>query len=130
MRQPRIAAVKIVRVLEEPNIDCILRSTGLVCMLLEVIFFIPQTHVLLYTSACTFNIAQNMCCNLAESVGSWEHKLHKKCISFVFYFENLSIAVTLEPLVRFRWGFQQNVPLLIRILIKQKTEMSHVGLSD
>ncbi len=36
-------------------------------------------------------------------------------ISFVFYcFENLSIAITLEPLVQFRWGFQLNVPLLLR----------------
>ena len=40
----------------------------------------------------------------------------KKCISFVFCcFEKLSIAITLEPLVRFRWGFQQNVPLIMRI---------------
>ncbi len=44
----------------------------------------------------------------------------KKCITFVFYCsENLSIVITLEPLVRFRWGFQQNVPhLLMRISIK------------
>ena len=43
----------------------------------------------------------------------------KECISFVFYcFENLSIAITLEPLVRFRWSFQQNVPFLVRISIK------------
>ncbi len=34
----------------------------------------------------------------------------KECISFVFCcFENLSTAITLEPLVWFRWGFQQNV---------------------
>ncbi len=47
----------------------------------------------------------------------------KKCISFVFYcFQNLSIAITLDPLVCFRWGFQQNVPLLIRTSIKYKTE--------
>ncbi len=37
----------------------------------------------------------------------------KECISIVFYCsENLSIVITLEPLVQFRWGFQQNVPLL------------------
>ncbi len=43
----------------------------------------------------------------------------KECISFVFYcFENLSIAITSEPLVRFRWGFHQNVPLLMRTSIK------------
>ena len=41
----------------------------------------------------------------------------KECISFV-YSQNLSIAVTLQPLVRFRWSFHQNVPLLIRTLIK------------
>ena len=41
------------------------------------------------------------------------YRQKKECISFVFYcYENLSIAVTLAPLVRFRWGFQQNVPLL------------------
>ncbi len=37
----------------------------------------------------------------------------KKCISIVLYcFENLQLLITLEPLVRFRWGFQQNVPLI------------------
>ena len=61
-----------------------------------------------------------------SEVGSIDYEIQpekKECISFVFYcFENLSIAITLEPLVRFRWGFQQNVPLLMRISIKQKTE--------
>ena len=53
----------------------------------------------------------------------------KECISFVFYcFENLSTAVTLEPLVRFRWGFQLKVPLLMRTSIKWKLKMSHVRL--
>ncbi len=67
-------------------------------------------------------------CDLAGSVGSREHWLwdtakKQESISFVFYcFENLSIALTLEPLVRFSWGFQQNVPLLMRISFKQKTE--------
>ncbi len=43
----------------------------------------------------------------------------KKWISFVFYcFKNLSIAIILEPLARFRWGFQQNIPLLMSISIK------------
>ena len=43
-----------------------------------------------------------------------------ECISFVvfYYFDNLSIAVTLEPLFRFRRAFQQNVPLLIRTSLK------------
>ena len=41
-----------------------------------------------------------------------------ECISFVFYyFENISIPITLEPLVRFRWGYQQNAPLLMRTSI-------------
>ncbi len=43
----------------------------------------------------------------------------EECISFVFYcFENLPIAITMEPLVLFKWGFQQNVPLLMRTSIK------------
>ncbi len=43
----------------------------------------------------------------------------RECISFVFYcFENLLIAITLEPTVQFWWGFQQNVPLLMRTSIK------------
>ncbi len=49
----------------------------------------------------------------------------------LFCFENLSIAITLEPPVRFRWGFQQNVPLLMRTSIKQsnrKQKMTHVQL--
>ncbi len=65
-----------------------------------------------------------MCCHLAESVRSRERLLRdmarkKECIYFVFYcFENLSIAKTLEPLVRIKWGFQQNVHLLMRTSIK------------
>ncbi len=55
-----------------------------------------------------------MCCDLARSVGSRQHWLWD-----TFYcFENLSIVITLEPLVWFRWGFQQNVPLLMRTSIK------------
>ncbi len=40
------------------------------------------------------------------------YSLKKECISFSFFFflfycfENLSIAITLEPLARVRWGFQ------------------------
>ncbi len=53
----------------------------------------------------------------------------KECISFVFYcFENLSIAITLKPLIRFSWGFQQNVPLQMRTSIQCKLKMSHVRL--
>ncbi len=67
-------------------------------------------------------ISKYMCCDLAGSLGSGEHWLwsqKKECVSFVFYcFENLLIAITLEPLVRYRWGFQQNVPLLMRTWIK------------
>ena len=37
----------------------------------------------------------------------------KESISFVFFcFKNLSIAITLEPLVPSRWSFQLNVPHL------------------
>ncbi len=65
--------------------------------------------------------------NVLQSSGiSWKlaalierYTQKKGCISFVFYcFENLSIVITLESLVRFRWGFQQNVPLLMRTSIK------------
>ena len=43
----------------------------------------------------------------------------KEYISFVFYcFENLSFAITVEQLVRFRWGFEQTVPFLIRTSMK------------
>ncbi len=53
----------------------------------------------------------------------------KECISFVFYcFENLSIDIALEPLVQFRWGFQQNVPLVMKPSTKQKTQLSLVRL--
>ncbi len=67
---------------------------------------------------------QYMCCDLAGSVGSQEHWLWDTArkgdaLSLVFYcFENLSIALTLEPLVRFRCFFKQNVPLLMRTSIK------------
>ena len=38
------------------------------------------------------------------------YRQKKECVSFVFYcFENISNAITLEPLVQFRWGFPQNV---------------------
>ncbi len=48
-----------------------------------------------------------------------------------FYcFDSLSIAITLEPLVQFRWDFQQNVPLLMRISIKLKTENVTFATSD
>ncbi len=44
----------------------------------------------------------------------------KECVSFVFYcFEYLSIVITLEPMVRFRRSFQQNVPLLMKTSINK-----------
>ena len=53
----------------------------------------------------------------------------RECISFVLYcFENLSSTITLEPLVRFRWGFQQNVTFLRRTPIKQKCHMCNFRL--
>ncbi len=63
---------------------------------------------------------QNMVCDQAESVALIvRYSQKKEYISFVFYcFENLSIAIMLEPPVRFRWRFQQNVPLLMRPSIK------------
>ena len=62
----------------------------------------------------------------------------KEYISFVFYcFENLSIVLTLEPLVRFRWDFQQNVPHWVTFKLnqmgtstKQKTENLTRSTSD
>ena len=70
----------------------------------------------------------DMCCDLAGSVGNSgtlivRYSQKKECIPFVFCcFDNLSIAITLEPLVRFRLGLQQNVPLLTRTSVKYKTE--------
>ncbi len=49
----------------------------------------------------------------------------KECISFVFSCFDLSIAITLEPLVPFRWHFQQNVPLLMKAS-NRKHKMSHM----
>ncbi len=52
-----------------------------------------------------------MCCDLTGSVGTWKSGAlivrysHKKERIVFYCFENLSIAITLEPLVRFRWGF-------------------------
>ncbi len=58
--------------------------------------------------------------NVLRSSGvSWKsgalivrHSQKKECISFVLYcFEKPSIAIPLEELVWFLWGFLQNVPL-------------------
>ena len=40
----------------------------------------------------------------------------------------LQLLITLESLMQFRWGFQQNVPLQMSASIKQKLNMSHVRL--
>ncbi len=78
----------------------------------------------------------HMCSDLAGSVGSRQHWLwdtarKKEYISFVFYcFENLSIAITLELLVRFRWGFQQNVPLLMRTSNQIENWKCHIADFD
>ncbi len=76
-----------------------------------------------------FNCLQ-MCCDLAESetVGSREHcwlwDTAEKGMRFFFIiifncFENL---LTLEPLIRFRWDFQPNVPPLMKTPMKWKAE--------
>ena len=63
----------------------------------------------------------DMCCDLVGWVGSREHWLWdipRKRNEFLLF----SITIILEPLVRFMWGFHYNVPLLMRTLIKSKTE--------
>ncbi len=55
----------------------------------------------------------------------------KKWIFIVFYCsKNLQLLITLEPLDRFKWGFQQNVPLLMKTSMKQKTENVTRATSD
>ncbi len=40
----------------------------------------------------------------------------------------LQLLINMEPLDRFKWGFQQNVPLLMRFQSNKKPKMSHVQL--
>ncbi len=97
-------------------------------------FFIPDT--LLIVSSSIQHVLHVACCMLRSSGISPKsgtlivrYSQKKEYISFVFYCsENLSIAITLEPVVRFRWSFQQNVPLLMRTSINRKLKMSHVRL--
>ena len=69
-------------------------------------------------------LADDQCSSITicVAIGSIDCEIQSEKGMLFFCFENLSIAITLEPLVRFRWGFQQNVPLLMRISIKKKTE--------
>ena len=63
-------------------------------------------------------------CDLAESVRSWEHwlcDLARKRNAFLLFsivLRIIQLLITLELLVWFRWGFQQNVPLQMNISIK------------
>ncbi len=66
----------------------------------------------------------HMCFDLAESVRSWEHIARKGMFKFLLFSivqRILQLLITLEPLVRFRWGFLQNVHLQISTSIKWKT---------
>ncbi len=71
----------------------------------------------------------HMCCNLAEVVGSREHWLwdtaRKRNVFLLIsiFFNNPSIASTLEPLVQFRWGSQQNVYLLISTALESNRKL-------
>ncbi len=77
---------------------------------------------------------KDVCSDLAELVRSrerWLWDIATKRNVFLLFSIVLSILqlITLEPLVRFRWGFQQNVPLLMRALqSNRKLKMSHVRL--
>ena len=72
-----------------------------------------------------------MCCDVAGSVGSREHWLRDisrkrkefQLLSIVLRILQLLIII-LEPLVRFRWSYQQIVPLQISTAL----QMSHIRL--
>ncbi len=49
-----------------------------------------------------------------SEVGSIDCEIQPEKGMYFYGFENLSIAIPLEPLIRFRWGFQQNVRLPIK----------------
>ncbi len=79
------------------------------------------------------------CCDLAESVGSQEHWLwdvtrkRNEVLLFSIVLRIIQLLIrTLEPLVRFRWGFQQNVPRAsnehFNLQSNRKLIMSHVRL--
>ena len=73
----------------------------------------------------------NMCCDLAGSVGNrqdwlWDIARKKKWISIFFLFFWEPLLITLEPLDRFKWGIQQNVPLQLTVSTSRKLKISHV----
>ncbi len=74
-----------------------------------------------------------MCCNLAESVRSWEHWLWdiaEKVMNFLcsLLLRILQLLITLEPLIWFWWSFQQNVLFQMGTSINKKLKISHVRL--
>ncbi len=56
-----------------------------------------------------------MCRDLAESVGSREQLLvvrkRNEFLSLSIVLRILQLLITLEPLVQFRWGFEQRLPV-------------------
>ena len=73
-----------------------------------------------------------MCCDLAGSVASPQHWLRdiarkgNEFLLFSIVLRILQLLITLEPLDRFKWGFQQNVPLQMSLLSNRKWKMSYV----
>ena len=82
-----------------------------------------QKYCFYVTSLRKYMSNEHMCCDLAGSVRSRQHwlwdigwKRNEWMYSIVLRI--FQLLVTLEPLDRFKWGFQQNVPLLMRNSIK------------
>ena len=65
----------------------------------------------------SFPALHKMCCDLAGSVGSRQHWLwdiarkRNEFLLFSIILRTLQLLIALEPLYRFKWSFQQNVPL-------------------
>ncbi len=70
----------------------------------------------------------HMCCDLAESVRSWEHwlwdKARKRTVFplFSIVLRILQLLIVLEPQVQFSWDFQQNDLSKLALQSNKKTE--------
>ena len=90
-----------------------------------------QMHAAILCAVTLNLVIYFMHCNLTESVGSWEQWLWDTARRNVFLLFSIILRIlqcyiiTLEPLVWFRWGFQQSTSLL---LSNRKLKMSHIGL--
>ncbi len=73
---------------------------------------------------CSYSVTRHMCCDLAGSVGSQRHWLwditrkRNEFLLLCIVLRILQLLITLEPLDQCKWGFQENVPRLVRTSIK------------